>query len=115
MRGYESIIEARMNQSKITDVWVFVLETNAPVGDYRHYLDPDNCLGYGFYPEVEIYADDNVLKLDLRCLTGLTVHLSGRDEHRVAQVLKRVNEFKPAVVFAMLGKILTTTADAVAV
>ena len=97
------MIEFRLNQARISCAWVYVFETKAPAEPYSDLIDPENQLQYGLGPEIFIYADDNIHTLDLRVLTGLVVHLSGRNEQRTAQVLKRINEFKPAVVFAMLG------------
>lgn len=100
------MIEARMNNARLSCAWVYVFETKAPSNGYSELIDPENQLQHGLGPEIFIYADDNIHTLDLRVLTGLVVHLSGRNEQRTAQVLKRINEFKPAVVFAMLGNIL---------
>ncbi len=100
------MIEARMNQSRLSCTWVYVFDSKAPASAYSELIDPENQLRYGLGPEIFIYSDDNIHTLDLRVLTGLVVHLSGRNEKRTAQVLKRINEFKPAVVFAILGEVL---------
>lgn len=46
--------------------------------------------GMGFWPEgwIELRADANPLRLDLRCLIGLCVNIMGRDERRVGAVAR---------------------------
>jgi hypothetical protein len=105
MRGHQAIIEARILESNIDQVWVHVSDSAKPTA-YRELTDPENQLRYGWRPEILIHTDDNIPRLDFRCLTGVIVHLTGNDPQRTAKVMKRINDFNPAVVFADLGGVL---------
>jgi len=103
MRGTLSIVQARRMNTQLSNVWVFLTECPQP-DIYTLLNDPDMCLLNGFMPEVHIYSTDNLRTLDLRCLTGLIVHLVGVDPTKLAAAAKQINRFKPHSIYACNGR-----------
>jgi hypothetical protein len=76
MRGHEEIAAARRTGAVPALVWVTTDGYN--VGFTR-------LKALGFWPAdwIEIEARDNLQRMDLRCVVGLRVNVSGFDERRV--------------------------------
>jgi hypothetical protein len=103
MRGHRSITEARLNGYHPSNVWVILLNAEQPKKFDRFY-DPEMMLQNGFMPEIHIYKGESILRLDLRCLTGLIVHLVADDTTNLEQAAKSLMKFKPAQLYACNGK-----------
>jgi hypothetical protein len=81
MRGNEEIAAARRRGAGPSMVWI----------DCDGYNDGFTRLkSMGLWPEdwIELRADENPLRLDLRCVIGLCVNVMGQDERRVGAVAR---------------------------
>jgi len=97
VRGHESLLRARLAGYRPSDVFVHVLAHEPPK---RGFLDAEEAIELGGFPEIDIGPADRPELLDLRCLRGARVHVLGRNEQRVRQVARRVTHFHPAEVLA---------------
>lgn len=80
MRGHEPLIAMRMARHHPTLVCIHVGHGRWWVADHWH--------EQGFVPELHVEASDPIARLDLRCIVGLTVDVSGDEEH--SDRIKRV-------------------------
>lgn len=103
MRGQKTILETRLNNIPVNEVWVYVVDFE-PLESHRVYFDPEKLVDLELLPEVFVYPSDVIQRLDFRFLVGTTVHLSGDNLDRVMAVQKRIKLFKPHMM-------LTTAAD----
>jgi hypothetical protein len=94
MKGYQALLNARMNGYKPLDVWVFV-GADPHAG---HFINPENNLHDGYMAEVWLPENSVIGTLDLRALHGVTTHIIGDNKNRVLQTGKRIQQFKPAKV-----------------
>ncbi len=99
MRGHQALTEARLNGSKISNVWVIFVDAPPPKA-FSPLWDPEQLLENGFMPEIHIYKGDNISTLDLRCLTGLIVHLVAQKPEQLNKFLRSLKRFKPASIYA---------------
>jgi hypothetical protein len=81
MRGHDRIAERRRSRDKPAMVWV--LCDGYSVGMTRL-----QALGCALPDVIELKHSDNPKRLDLRCLIGLTVEVSGSDQARVGAVAR---------------------------
>lgn len=102
MNGHQSIVEARTYGKGITDIWVHSFNCKRPE-ELSYLLNPENLLELGLLPEVHIYADDNIARLDMRFVVGTTVHLSGEDQERIYRLVNHLAKFKPLRVLAVVN------------
>ena len=98
MTGHESIIELRMQGYAPRNVWVHVLDSEPSYFPGTH---PRQALQNGFQAAIDVGPKDTHV-LDLRCLTGLGIHLMGTDESRVMWVLKQIEQVQPSYVIISL-------------
>lgn len=103
MRGQKSILDTRLKNIPVAQVWVFVVDFDE-LESHRIFLDPEKMLGLELLPEVLIYPNDAIARLDFRFVVGTTVHLSGTDLNRVLAAQRRIKLFKPS-------QLLTTAND----
>ncbi len=94
MRGQKSILDNRLKNLPVTQVWIFVVDFDE-LESNRIFLDPEKMLGLDLLPEVFIYPSDSIAGLDFRFVVGTTVHLSGTDLARVLAAQRRIKLFKP--------------------
>lgn len=103
MRGHRALTEARINGHHPKHVWVLVLESEQPK-EFKPIYDPECLIESGFMPEIHIYKGESIPRLDLRCLTGLIVHLVADNATNLEQAAKALMRFKPAQLFACNGE-----------
>jgi hypothetical protein len=101
MNGHQSIIEARIYGRTIPHIWVHAFTCNRPA-ELSYMLDPENLLELGLRPEVHVYANDNLARLDMRFVMGTTVHLSGEDSERLYRLINHLAKYKPLRVLAVV-------------
>lgn len=101
MNGYRTLLNLRMAGYKPAAVFVTVLDSPAPRG---FWLNAENAIANGGFPQLDIEPADDVHNLDLRALRGVTVHLGGRDYSRVLDVLEQIIEFEPGEVIFVRAK-----------
>lgn len=103
MRGHQSIAEARANGYHPKHVWVILVDAEQPKA-FTPVYDPELMLENGFIPEVHIYKGDRIERVDLRCISGMTVHLVADDTTNLEKAAKALMRFKPASVYACNAK-----------
>ena len=80
MRGHQALLTLRSQKKRPQGVWI------------SHRRSPD-CMVWHLaadtlpYPEIEILPTDNPENLDLRFVVGLTVHVSGCNDYKLAKRL----------------------------
>ena len=80
MRGHQALLTLRREKKRPKGVWI------------SHGRSPD-CLSWHLaadtlpYPEIEILPTENPEVLDLRFVVGLTVHVSGCNDYKMAKKL----------------------------
>lgn len=74
MIGHMPLIRMRLARKRPKAVWVWVGITNLPWAAQWHKFSD-----LWAHPEIIIEPSDNPKSLDLRCLTGLQVHIDGND------------------------------------
>lgn len=99
MRGHEAIAERRRKGHTPAMVWVLT-------DGYCDGMARLAALGCPMVDHIELKHSDNPKRLDLRCLIGLHVEVSGSDERRVAAVARACVEHGAKQVIAAH---LTTT------
>lgn len=97
MRGHHAI--AAMRAGGYAPICAF-LHVLAAKPEYRYSTDPETLIEDGLIPEIDILPTENAAALDLRCLTGLQVHIVGTDEARVGQIMRRLTTFTPSQIIA---------------
>lgn len=97
MRGHRSLMALRAKGYAPADVWLHVLDAEPK---YRRGTDPETAIDDRVRPFIDIAPSDNPGSLDLRCLLGLQVHLSGTNQSRVGEVMRRLVTFEPSLVIA---------------
>lgn len=103
MRGQNTIIRMRLHGLRPALVWLLVLESKPPRGQFH---DAEIVLENGGLPEVHIGIDDIAGTLDFRFLTGLTVLLQGTDVPRLREVFARLKEFGPERIITSTGEFI---------
>lgn len=103
MRGHEAIKIARMEGYHPKHIWVILIDYKQP-DEFNECWDPELLLEKGYQPEIHVFDGDNLVRADLRCLNGLTVHLVGQTPQRLQQAAKQLMRFKPASLYACNGK-----------
>jgi hypothetical protein len=101
MIGQGSIFQARTYGKTITNIWMHAFTCNRPA-ELSYMLDPENLLELGLRPEVHVYANDPIARLDMRFVMGTTVHLSGDDSERLYRLINHLAKFKPLRVLAVV-------------
>lgn len=81
MRGHEQILAARRKGRHPSLVWV-------ACDGYNDGFTRLAALGCRPLDHIELKADENPKRLDLRCVIGLAVDVSGTNEKRVAAVAR---------------------------
>lgn len=99
MRGHEKIAECRRRGHTPGLVWVLT-------DGYCDGMARLAAMGCPMVDHIEVKHSDNPKRLDLRCLIGLHVEVSGSDERRVAAVARACVEHGAKQVIAAH---LTTT------
>ena len=80
MRGHQALLTLRSQKKRPQGVWI------------SHGRSPD-CMVWHLaadtlpYPEIEIMPTENPEVLDLRFVVGLTVHVSGCHDYKIAKKL----------------------------
>ena len=83
MRGHQALLTLRREKKRPQGVWI------------SHGRSPD-CMVWHLvadtlpYPEIEILPTENPEVLDLRFVVGLTVHVSGCHDYKIAKKLHEV-------------------------
>jgi hypothetical protein len=103
MRGQKSILETRLQNIPVNEVWVYVVDFE-PLEAHRVYLDPEKLIELELLPEVFIYPSDVIQRLDFRFLVGTTVHLSGDNVERVKAAQRRIKLFRPHMMLTTAGE-----------
>ncbi len=93
MQGHEQLIAMRLSGSAPVRVCIDT-DAGALRNDRLWPFDPD-------HPQLHIGPDENVRRLDLRCLVGLTVQVGGCDERRVDAVVDACIRAKATRVIGM--------------
>lgn len=81
MRGHERIAERRRHGDKPAMVWVLC-------DGYSAGMSRLQAIGCALPDVIELKHSDNPKRMDLRCLIGLTVEVSGSDQARVGAVAR---------------------------
>lgn len=94
MRGHEALIELRAAKRRPAHVIVTV--------------GTDLERGWKWWPaagqpEVEIEPADNIGKLDLRWVSGLTLAVVGESERRTLEFVVAAERWRPAHIFALMN------------
>lgn len=106
MRGDMAIRELRRMGKKPLQAWVFLLEPGQkPPG----FVDPEDLLASGQFPEVHVGPEEPIHALDFRCLTGVTVHLQGGDPARLRAVYVELIRCEPLRVIVSGGEVFHDT------
>jgi hypothetical protein len=138
MKGHQSIVKARLQNKAVDAVWVVLLNQDQPANKAFEYTedeiryatkvvndcktfypellprflnDPENMIDMGFSPEIMVYRNDAIARLDFRCLVGTVVHLSGDNVERTMRVSKRIQLFKPRLLLTVAGGVLITESN----
>jgi len=109
MRGQDALSRLRMEGCRPALVWLTVLDEPCCRATF---LDAENTLAWGDFPEVHVGSDDRIASLDFRPLVGTTVLLQGTDRARLREVWKHLRSFAPARVIASDGDFFHDTEDA---
>jgi hypothetical protein len=107
MRGHEEIAAARRRGAGPSMVWIDCDGYNEGVARLR-------ALGCWLADWIELRPEDNPLRLDLRCVIGLLVLVSGLDERRVAAVARACEAAGARQVIASWHKVHHAAGDPLA-
>jgi hypothetical protein len=102
MRGHHALIEMRSKGYAPSIVWFDLEPGRLPMADDWQRESPTHA-------HLQIEAADRVATLDLRCLVGLTVAVSGPDAALVKRVAEACEQAKAARVVAYSGDYTTDT------
>jgi len=100
MRGHETLSRLRMGGYKPAMVWLTALDGPCSRATF---LDAENTLAWGNFPEIHVEPDDRIAALDFRPLVGTTVLLQGTDRDRLRAIFKHLRQFAPARVITSDG------------
>lgn len=103
MRGHRALAEARANGYHPKHVWIVLFKEEQPTV-FNPIYDPERLLENGFISEVHIYKGESIDRADLRCISGMIVHLVAEDATNLEKAAKALMKFKPAQLFACNGK-----------
>lgn len=110
MRGQNALTAARLANHEIDTILVVDLPFNPPTSTF---LDAENSLQFGPYPEVDLGPTDVPGLLDFRFTAGLRVLLASADEQRARALMRRIKTFSPTeIIAAGFDKILRWTPKA---
>jgi hypothetical protein len=98
MRGHQALIALRMAKKRPSGVWV-------NLGKSIDCLTWDKHADTLPYPEIEILPTENADALDLRFVVGLTVHISGCNNYKIAK------KFHEAFLRAAAHRVITVVGD----
>jgi hypothetical protein len=102
MRGHEPLIALRRAGWKPAMAWV-------SVDGYSETFTNLSRLGFPPLDAIELAATDSPARVDLRCVIGMTVEVSGSDERRVAATARACRDFGATQVVAMTPDRITFT------
>lgn len=101
MRGHEALTRLRLHGYKPRCIFVDdVQERRTGI------WDAEKSIEFTQIPEVHIEPDDLIETLDLRCLHGTTVALSGPNVERLRLIFSRIKTFKPKKIITSDGEFL---------
>ena len=98
MRGHQALIAMRQAKKRPQGVWI-------TLGRSTDCLTWDKAADTLPYPEIDILPSENPENLDLRFVVGLTVHVSGCKDYKIA---KRLHE---ALKRAAAKRVITVIGD----
>lgn len=94
MIGHKSLIDVRM-QGFVPDA-VFVY-ASCKTQKYTRWSHPEHQLYAGLPPVIEIEPEDNINRLDFRCVTGMQVHLYCDEFATMLEAAQRIKTFSPSL------------------
>ncbi|MFY1939785.1 hypothetical protein ACOTC8_30140 [Achromobacter xylosoxidans] len=97
MNGQESLTRLRMAGYRPGAVFLCIV----PRGSYSVFTHPDMAMAHGGFPEIDVYPDEDARALDLRCIAGLDVHITGGKAKAVKALYDRVRQFRPNTITAV--------------
>ena len=109
MRGDMAIRELRRMGKKPLQAWVFLL---APEQKPAGFIDPEDLLASGQFPEIHIDPSERINSLDFRFLTGVTVHLQGQDVERLRAAYAQLIRCDPKRVIVSGPEVFHDTEEA---
>lgn len=97
MIGHKELVEARINGYQAKNVWVHVMDMEPTINDIR---DAQDALQNGFQPHILITPAEQINRLPLVGVRGLTVHVTAPDDETTIRLVNQLSRFKPAQILA---------------
>ncbi|GAA4321862.1 hypothetical protein GCM10023144_01400 [Pigmentiphaga soli] len=93
MNGHRSLLAMRQRGYKPVHVFANVLDHPA---EHGRWMNAELALEFGGHGDLDIEPEDDIPNLDLRCVLGTIVHVTGNDYARCLDLLDHLTEFEPA-------------------